>query len=146
MYEVGSEKGKYYSLNVPLKDGIDDQSQLNIMACFVFLINSFLPYLPLSLPASLSPPPLSPFPSPSPLSPQSLSLPPPLFLPSLSLSLPSPSLSPLPLSGYTVVFRPVVQSVIDHYRPSCIVLQVSLPSHIPLSLSLTSSISVELIH
>ena len=27
MYEVGAEKGKYYSLNVPLKDGIDDQSK-----------------------------------------------------------------------------------------------------------------------
>lgn len=27
MYEVGAEKGKYYSLNVPLKDGIDDQSE-----------------------------------------------------------------------------------------------------------------------
>ena len=26
MYEVGAEQGKYYSLNVPLKDGIDDQS------------------------------------------------------------------------------------------------------------------------
>lgn len=24
MYEVGAGKGKYYSLNVPLKDGIDD--------------------------------------------------------------------------------------------------------------------------
>ena len=28
MFEVGSEKGKYYSLNVPLKDGIDDHSML----------------------------------------------------------------------------------------------------------------------
>ena len=27
MYEIGAEKGKYYSLNVPLKDGIDDQSR-----------------------------------------------------------------------------------------------------------------------
>ena len=27
MYEVGAEKGKYYSLNVPLRDGIDDQSK-----------------------------------------------------------------------------------------------------------------------
>lgn len=27
MYEVGIEKGKYYSLNVPLKDGIDDHSR-----------------------------------------------------------------------------------------------------------------------
>ena len=28
MYEVGAEKGRYYSVNVPLKDGIDDQSEL----------------------------------------------------------------------------------------------------------------------
>jgi acetoin utilization deacetylase AcuC-like enzyme len=24
MYEVGAESGRYYSLNVPLKEGIDD--------------------------------------------------------------------------------------------------------------------------
>ena len=29
MYEIGAEKGKYYSVNVPLKDGIDDQSELS---------------------------------------------------------------------------------------------------------------------
>ena len=27
MYEIGAEKGKHYSVNVPLKDGIDDQSE-----------------------------------------------------------------------------------------------------------------------
>ena len=27
MYEIGAEHGKYYSVNVPLKDGIDDQSE-----------------------------------------------------------------------------------------------------------------------
>ena len=27
MYEIGAEKGKYYSVNVPLRDGIDDQSK-----------------------------------------------------------------------------------------------------------------------
>ena len=27
MYEIGAENGKYYSVNVPLKDGIDDQSE-----------------------------------------------------------------------------------------------------------------------
>lgn len=26
MYEVGAESGRYYCLNVPLRDGIDDQS------------------------------------------------------------------------------------------------------------------------
>jgi len=28
MYEVGAESGRYYCLNVPLRDGIDDQSVL----------------------------------------------------------------------------------------------------------------------
>ena len=27
MFEIGAEKGRYYSLNVPLKDGIDDHSE-----------------------------------------------------------------------------------------------------------------------
>ncbi len=30
MYEIGAEKGKYYSVNVPLRDGIDDQSESSI--------------------------------------------------------------------------------------------------------------------
>lgn len=30
MYEIGADKGKYYSINVPLKDGIDDQSECNV--------------------------------------------------------------------------------------------------------------------
>lgn len=50
MYEVGAESGRYYCLNVPLRDGIDDQSeflptsqnvipavhvmQLNVKTCF----------------------------------------------------------------------------------------------------------------
>ena len=29
MYEVGAECGRYYSVNVPLKEGIDDQSKLS---------------------------------------------------------------------------------------------------------------------
>ena len=51
MYEIGMESGRYYSINVPLKDGIDDQM-------------------------------------------------------------------------YFGLFKPVIQSVMDFYRPSCIVLQV----------------------
>lgn len=27
MYELGAECGKFYSVNVPLKEGIDDQSE-----------------------------------------------------------------------------------------------------------------------
>ena len=30
MYEIGAECGRYYSVNVPLKEGIDDQSYLQI--------------------------------------------------------------------------------------------------------------------
>ena len=30
MYEVGAECGRYYSVNVPLKEGIDDQSYLQV--------------------------------------------------------------------------------------------------------------------
>ena len=27
MYEVGAESGRYYSVNIPLKEGIDDASK-----------------------------------------------------------------------------------------------------------------------
>ena len=27
MYEIGAESGRYYSVNVPLKEGIDDASK-----------------------------------------------------------------------------------------------------------------------
>lgn len=27
MYEIGAESGRHYSVNVPLKEGIDDQSE-----------------------------------------------------------------------------------------------------------------------
>lgn len=27
MYEIGAESGRHYSVNVPLKEGIDDQSK-----------------------------------------------------------------------------------------------------------------------
>ena len=30
MYEIGAECGRYYSVNVPLKEGIDDQSYLQV--------------------------------------------------------------------------------------------------------------------
>lgn len=33
MYEIGADKGKYYSINVPLKDGIDDQSERRVLVC-----------------------------------------------------------------------------------------------------------------
>lgn len=30
MYEIGAESGRYYSVNVPLKEGIDDQSYVQV--------------------------------------------------------------------------------------------------------------------
>lgn len=36
MYEIGSDKGKYYSLNVPLKDGIDDQSKYILLYFIIY--------------------------------------------------------------------------------------------------------------
>ena len=59
MYEIGMESGRYYSVNVPLKDGIDD-------------------------------------------------------------------------SMYFGLFKPVIQSVMEHYRPTCIVLQVG--NHLQINL------------
>ena len=53
MYEVGTEKGKHYSVNVPLKDGIDDLT-------------------------------------------------------------------------YDSLFKPIIQAVVEHYRPTCIVLQARI--------------------
>ncbi|RMX40110.1 hypothetical protein pdam_00002328 [Pocillopora damicornis] len=55
MFELGVENGRYYSLNVPLRDGIDDQ-------------------------------------------------------------------------GYANLFKPIMQSVVNHYQPSCIVLQCGADS------------------
>ncbi|CAI8057809.1 Histone deacetylase 3 [Geodia barretti] len=55
MYEVGTEKGKHYSVNVPLKDGIDDLT-------------------------------------------------------------------------YDSLFKPIIQAVVEHYRPTCIVLQCGADS------------------
>lgn len=32
MYEIGAESGRYYSVNVPLKEGIDDQSYVQVLS------------------------------------------------------------------------------------------------------------------
>lgn len=34
MYEVGAESGRYYCLNVPLRDGIDDQSEFTVVSWY----------------------------------------------------------------------------------------------------------------
>ncbi|XP_017695719.1 PREDICTED: histone deacetylase 3-like [Lepidothrix coronata] len=41
MYEVGAESGRYYCLNVPLRDGIDDQSYKHL---FQPVINQVVDY------------------------------------------------------------------------------------------------------
>lgn len=38
MYEIGAESGRYYSVNVPLKEGIDDQSYFQVRLLFDILI------------------------------------------------------------------------------------------------------------
>lgn len=38
MYEIGAESGRHYSVNVPLKEGIDDQSKyvyMSIRGCII---------------------------------------------------------------------------------------------------------------
>lgn len=41
MYEIGAESGRYYSLNVPLKEGIDDQSYEQIFKPVVQSVMDF---------------------------------------------------------------------------------------------------------
>ncbi|XP_077980928.1 histone deacetylase 3-like [Glandiceps talaboti] len=38
MYEIGSESGRYYSLNIPLKDGIDDQSYCQLFKPIIQMV------------------------------------------------------------------------------------------------------------
>lgn len=50
MYEVGAESGRYYSLNVPLKEGIDDSNYAQvfkpvIQVCHISYLFSFDPLL-----------------------------------------------------------------------------------------------------
>lgn len=43
MYEIGAECGRYYSVNVPLKEGIDDQSYLQVFKPVIQVL-SCLPF------------------------------------------------------------------------------------------------------
>ena len=40
MYEVGAESGRYYSVNIPLKEGIDDASKC-IYNVILYTVNQF---------------------------------------------------------------------------------------------------------
>ena len=87
MYELGAEKGKYYSVNVPLKDGIDDQSRSCDLTCVYLHGNN-----------------------------------------TLQIKSCDPINAPYHTSAYCIgymhLFRPTIQAVMEHYRPTCIVLQV----------------------
>ncbi|XP_017044140.1 histone deacetylase 3 [Drosophila ficusphila] len=41
MYEIGAESGRYYSVNVPLKEGIDDQSYFQVFKPIISAIMDF---------------------------------------------------------------------------------------------------------
>uniref|UniRef100_A0A182QSK7 Histone deacetylase n=1 Tax=Anopheles farauti TaxID=69004 RepID=A0A182QSK7_9DIPT len=41
MYEVGAESGRYYSVNVPLKEGIDDQSYVQVFKPVISAVMEF---------------------------------------------------------------------------------------------------------
>ncbi len=75
MYEIGAETGRYYSINVPLREGItDDGEQINLK--FFFPINRLY----------------------------------------------------ISLDYYELVFKPVMSTVMQFYRPKCIVLQCGADS------------------
>jgi acetoin utilization deacetylase AcuC-like enzyme len=73
MYEIGAETGRYYSINVPLREGITDDGKRIKFELFFLQIFSFLDY-------------------------------------------------------YELVFKPVISTVMQYYRPKCIVLQCGADS------------------
>lgn len=42
MYEIGADLGKYYSVNVPLREGIDDQSKRILDICIVWTLYLYM--------------------------------------------------------------------------------------------------------
>ena len=87
MFEQGNESGKYYSVNVPLREGIDDNSE--------FVGEGFT-----SGNASM---------------------------PRCCLNLTCETFE-ICIAVYMQIFKPTIQAVIEYYKPSCIVLQVSCPT------------------
>lgn len=73
MYEIGAETGRYYSINVPLREGITDDGRTNIFHLFFLTTHISLDY-------------------------------------------------------YDLVFKPVMSTVMQYYRPTCIVLQCGADS------------------
>lgn len=58
MYEIGAEKGKFYSVNVPLRDGIDDQSESCDLLCDkhgMYSVRVYLCHISLYIHMSVSP-------------------------------------------------------------------------------------------
>lgn len=99
MYEVGAESGRYYCLNVPLRDGIDDQSEFTscttLRAALWLLLSSSKSVANRQIDATVN------------------------------LSSCEPRLTSACVSGYRQLFQPVIKQVVDFYQPTCIVLQVS---------------------
>ena len=73
MYEIGAETGRYYSINVPLREGITDDGK---MMKFSQIFSSKI----------------------------------------------------LLVDYYELVFKPVISTVMQYYRPNCIVLQCGADS------------------
>ena len=110
MYESGADNGKFYSLNVPLKDGIDDQGlilafccmQNQITLCFIHSCRQFSFHR--------------------------------IFVSFLfkkifpitdAMAFRSNSQYFIDFTGYIQLFKPIVEAVIERFRPTCIVLQVN---------------------
>jgi hypothetical protein len=46
MFELGAECGRYYSLNVPLREGMDDQSKiLSVIIDYIYTHSLYFKYL-----------------------------------------------------------------------------------------------------
>ena len=81
MYEIGAETGRYYSINVPLREGITDDGKSNKNRSFFFFsLNRLLVCL-------------------------------------FHFE-----------DYYDLVFKPVMSTVMQYYRPTCIVLQCGADS------------------
>ena len=48
-----------------------------------------------------------------------------------------------PLTGYANLFKPIMQSVVNHYQPSCIVLQVRITKTFSSSFSVLISVIID---
>ena len=118
MFELGVENGRFYSLNVPLRDGIDDQGRSQSQGNIGIIHTSYSNVTSLCIPLLYND------------APQlrdsivlSMLCEPAVFI-HLRILLYLHAHFFLS-SGYANLFKPIMQTVVNHYQPSCIVLQVS---------------------